>query len=149
MSPRHNASQVVDSVNLARTDRAGNDDLKPFRAFLPLEASDGINRGHALMGAAVMTHPYRFGSGYAEIQSSYLEMTTLLQFTKPLMRNKKAARNRHGENPPGVIVLPTQARDAVQKDRVDFLFRREMDEDHHGGLDASLALSFSASRCFW
>ncbi len=107
MSPRHNASQMVDAVNFAGTDRAGNDDLKAFRPFFSFKAVHCFSGRHALMTVAVMPDPDRLEPGYVEIQSSHLEVTALLQFTKPLMRNKKAARNRHGKDAPRMIALAT------------------------------------------
>src|SRR5690242_7697402 len=141
MPPRHNASQVVDAVDFAGTNGTRNDDLKAFRPFLPLKMLHCAGRNHALMGAAVMPHPDRFGIEDAEIQSSHLYMTALLQFAQPLVRNKKAPCDRHGKNATRMIVLRPQTRYSIVKDRVDVLFRSEMNKDHHGMLDALSALS--------
>jgi hypothetical protein len=58
------------------------------------------------------------------------------------VRNKKAPCDRHGKNAARMIVLRSQTRYSVVKDRVDILFRSEMNKDHHGMLDALWALSF-------
>ena len=130
---------MVNSVDLPRSDHPWNNHLKTFRTMLTNELVSSFSGCHLLVIAKIMPHPDRLRFGNAEVEPCDREVTALFQFSKPLVRNVEVAVGGHGKNAFRVVALLPKTCNAVAKNVIHVLLRREVDEDHHATLDVKRA----------
>lgn len=128
----------MDTTDFPGLDWTGNNHLKTFRTLLAFKCGDGFGSCHPLVRMPIVPHPYWLGIRYSEIQCRNAQMPAFFQFAKPLMRDIEAARNGHGKNAFGMIVLLAQLRDSAAENVVNVLLRSQVDKPHHAYFGCSI-----------